>query len=127
SDDNLWRVIENTTSEGESYRLEYDDIHLTRTAYWYDGSTSFWQLNDNYQIIQYTDRTSIKTELLWDEFGLPCGCRNAEGHTQTSEWDELGRLLSLTDGNGNQTRWQYQNERDRLIAVFWPDGTESRL
>ncbi|MEX9905122.1 type IV secretion protein Rhs, partial [Providencia stuartii] len=115
------------TSEGESYRLEYDDIHLTRTAYWYDGSTSFWQLNDNYQIIQYTDRTSIKTELLWDEFGLPCGCRNAEGHTQTSEWDELGRLLSLTDGNGNQTRWQYQNERDRLIAVFWPDGTESRL
>ncbi|MEX6116029.1 hypothetical protein AB6G07_22075, partial [Providencia stuartii] len=37
------------------------------------------------------------------------------------------RLLSLTDGNGNQTRWQYQNERDRLIAVFWPDGTESRL
>ncbi|EMU9122090.1 RHS repeat-associated core domain-containing protein [Providencia stuartii] len=127
SDDNLWRVIENTTSEGESYRLEYDDIHLTRTAYWHDGSTSFWQLNDNYQIIQYTDRTSIKTELLWDEFGLPCGCRNAEGHTQTSEWDELGRLLSLTDGNGNQTRWQYQNERDRLIAVFWPDGTESRL
>ncbi len=41
--------------------------------------------------------------------------------------DALGRLLSITDGNGNQTRWQYQNERERLITVFWPDNTESRL
>ncbi|WP_270757909.1 hypothetical protein [Proteus mirabilis] len=49
------------------------------------------------------------------------------GHTHISEWDALGRLLSITDGNGNQTRWQYQNERERLITVFWPDNTESRL
>ncbi len=127
SEDNLWRVIENKTSEGESYRLEYDDINLTRTAYWHDGSTSFWQLNHDHQIIHYTDRTGIKTALIWDEFGLPCGCRNALGHTHISEWDALGRLLSITDGNGNQTRWQYQNERERLITVFWPDNTESRL
>ncbi|MCS6729817.1 hypothetical protein, partial [Proteus mirabilis] len=127
SEDNLWRVIENKTSEGESYRLEYDDINLTRTAYWHDGSTSFWQLNHDHQIIHYTDRTGIKTALIWDEFGLPCGCRNALGHTHLSEWDALGRLLSITDGNGNQTHWQYQNERERLITVFWPDNTESRL
>ncbi|HBC6352941.1 TPA: RHS repeat protein [Proteus mirabilis] len=127
SEDNLWRVIENKTSEGESYRLEYDDINLTRIAYWHDGSTSFWQLNHDHQIIHYTDRTGIKTALIWDEFGLPCGCRNALGHTHLSEWDALGRLLSITDGNGNQTHWQYQNERERLITVFWPDNTESRL
>ncbi|ETS33676.1 hypothetical protein PTE_00853 [Photorhabdus khanii NC19] len=46
--------------------------------------------------------------ILWDEFGLPNGYKDADGHTRLSEWDQHGRQLSFTDANGNQIGWQYR-------------------
>jgi RHS repeat-associated protein len=126
-EDGLWRVISQKTSEGAGYRLEYDDQNRTRTAHWHDGSRTVWTLNEAYQIIHCADRNGTGHHILWDEFGLPNGYKDADGHCRLSEWDKFGRLLSLTDGNGDKTRWQYQNDTDRLTCLFWPDGTETVL
>ncbi|CDH05423.1 Similar to Rhs-family protein [Xenorhabdus bovienii str. oregonense] len=127
TEDGLWRVINQKTSEGAGYRLDYDDKNQTRTAHWYDGSHTIWKLNEEHQIIHCTDRNGTEHHILWDEFGLPNGYKDAEGHTRQGEWDKLGRLLSMTDGNGDKTQWQYQNDTDRLAFIFWPDGAEMSL
>ncbi|PHM53887.1 RHS repeat-associated core domain-containing protein [Xenorhabdus sp. KK7.4] len=126
-EEGLWRVISQKNSKGAGYRLDYDDKNLIRTAYWQDGSSTIWTLNEDHQIVHCADRNGTEHHILWDEFGLPQGYRNAEGHTRLGEWDKLGRLLSMTDGNGNKTQWQYQNDTDRLTFIFWPDGTETAL
>ncbi|WP_244161556.1 RHS repeat-associated core domain-containing protein [Photorhabdus luminescens] len=123
----MWRVIARQTSEGAGYRLEYDDENLTRTAHWHDGTRTVWHLNDARHIIHCLDRNGTEHHILWDEFGLPNGYKDADGHTRLSEWDKHGRQLSFTDANGNQTGWQYQNDTDRLTVIFWPDGTETAL
>ncbi|WP_426576275.1 RHS repeat-associated core domain-containing protein [Xenorhabdus stockiae] len=127
TEDGLWRVISQKTSEGAGYRLEYDDKNLTRTAHWQDGSCTVWTLNQDHQIVHCADRNGTEHHILWDEFGLPKGYQDAAGHTRTGEWDKLGRLLSMTDGNDHKTQWQYQNDTDRLTFIFWPDGTETAL
>ncbi|MCG3471759.1 PAAR domain-containing protein [Xenorhabdus bovienii] len=127
TEEGLWRVISQKTSEGAGYRLDYNDENLTRTALWHDSSRTIWTLNEKHQIVHCVDRNGTEHHILWDEFGLPHGYQDVEGHTRSGEWDKLGRLLSMTDGNGDQTRWQYQNDTDRLTFVFWPDGTEMAL
>ncbi|MDB6369630.1 PAAR domain-containing protein [Photorhabdus bodei] len=121
----LWRVISQQTSEGAGYRLHYDEEHRVRTAQWYDGTTTVWTLNEEHQIIHCMDRAGVEHHLLWDEFGLPTGYRDADGNTRRCEWDNLGRRLSFTDGNGHQTGWQYQNDTDRVTFILWPDGCQS--
>ncbi|WP_323870516.1 RHS repeat-associated core domain-containing protein [Xenorhabdus szentirmaii] len=127
TEEGLWRVTAQKTSEGAGYRLDYDDENLIRTAHWHDGSRTVWRLNEDHQIIHCADRNGTEHHLFWDEFGLPSGYKDGEDHTRSGEWDKLGRLLSMTDGNGNQTQWQYQNDTDRLAFIFWPDGTETTL
>ncbi|MGV7963483.1 RHS repeat-associated core domain-containing protein [Photorhabdus tasmaniensis] len=127
TEEGLWRVLAQQTSEGAGYRLEYDDGNLTRTAHWYDNTRTVWRLNDAHHLIHCLDRTGTEHHILWDEFGLPNGYTDADGHTRLSEWDKHGRQLSFTDANGNQTGWQYQNDTDRLTFIFWPDGTETAL
>ncbi|KOY60826.1 type IV secretion protein Rhs, partial [Photorhabdus heterorhabditis] len=126
-EDGLWRVTAQQTSEGAGFRLAYDDENLTRTAHWHDGTRTVWLLNDAHHIIHCLDRTGTEHHILWDEFGLPNGYKDADGNTRLSEWDKHGRQLSFTDANGNQTRWQYENDTDRLTFIFWPDGTETAL
>ncbi len=127
TEEGLWRVMAQQTSEGAGYRLAYDDENSTRTAHWHDGSRTVWRLNDAHHIIHCRDRNGTEHHILWDEFGLPNGYTDADGHTRLSEWDAHGRQLSFTDANGNQTGWQYQNDTDRLTFIFWPDGTETAL
>ncbi|MCT8345257.1 hypothetical protein LG003_21025 [Photorhabdus kleinii] len=123
TEEELWRVVAQQTGEGAGYRLEYDDENLTCTAHWHDGTHTVWHLNDAHHIIHCLDRNGTEHHILWDEFGLPNGYKDADGHTRLSEWDQHGRQLSFTDANG----WQYQNDTDRLTVIFWPDGTETAL
>ncbi|WP_262979755.1 DUF6531 domain-containing protein, partial [Photorhabdus temperata] len=127
TDEALWRVVAQQTSEGAGYRLEYDNENAARTAHWHDGTRTVWRLNDAHHIIHCRDRNGTEHHILWDEFGLPNGYTDADGHTRLSEWDKHGRQLSFTDANGNQTGWQYQNDTDQLTFIFWPDGTETAL
>lgn len=124
--DDIWCVVEQHTSEGDGYRLTYDDEQHQRIATWQDGSQSVWILDAQRRVSRYTDRTGNTHQLHWDAAGQPAAYRSPLGHLRQCQWDELGRLASVTDANGAKTRWQYQRNRDRQTFVFWPDGTSER-
>ncbi|WP_082683245.1 RHS repeat-associated core domain-containing protein [Entomohabitans teleogrylli] len=121
--DGIWCVTGHHTSEGDGYRLTWDEESLRRIATWQDGSTAEWLLDHERRVIRYTDRIGNQHQLLWDKAGNPAGYRSPLGHLRQCCWDELGRLASVTDASGAMTRWQYQRNSDRQTFVFWPDGT----
>ncbi|CND85328.1 RHS/YD repeat-containing protein [Yersinia nurmii] len=124
--DDIWCVVEQHTSEGDGYRLTYDEEQRQRIATWQDGSQTVWALDEHRRVSRYTDRSGNTHHLLWDDVGQPAGYRSPLGHLRQCQWDELGRLVSVTEANGAKTRWQYQRNSDRQTFVFWPDGTSER-
>ncbi|MGL4860806.1 MAG: DUF6531 domain-containing protein, partial [Enterobacteriaceae bacterium] len=121
----LWQVVEQKSSTGAGYKLSYDMKNHTRTAHWHDGTETFWQLNDRFQVLSCTDRSGMNHTIDWDKQGLPCGWRRGNQPERTSEWDDLGNLLSMTDGNGHKTRWQYSSQGNQLLAVILADGSRT--
>ena len=69
--------------------------------------------------IKYPDERSVRYE--YNGLGQLTGIQNADGEKYATKgtYDSLGRLVSLTAGNGTETSYTWDNEKGVLSGYSW--------
>ncbi|MDR2881050.1 MAG: hypothetical protein LBV29_04040 [Azoarcus sp.] len=118
--DAFGNIASQTDSEGATTKHEYDALNrLTKTTY-PDGTTleNTW---DKLDIVRVKDRSGKLTHTQYDAARQLVEYRDALRAIQFG-YDKAGRLVSLTDGGGQQTRWQ-RDIQGRVIGKYSADDT----
>ncbi|WAL96451.1 RHS repeat-associated core domain-containing protein [Streptomyces sp. Je 1-369] len=103
--DDLGRVVRTEGSDGFlSGTLSYDDETRTTLVTNGLGSTTRYEHNEAYRLVQQTDPL---------------------GHVTRQEWDADHRLIAVTDPLGRTTRYIH-DEHGRVASTMRPDGREAR-
>ncbi len=117
------RLVSETSRSGETVRYRYDDAHSELPA----GTT--------------TDATGSTRQMTWlgscwrsptaratrpamDHTGQMTAVHREEGISLYRRYDNRGRLISVKDAQGHETRYEYNAAGD-LTAVITPDGNRS--
>ncbi|MDP4093577.1 MAG: S8 family serine peptidase [Bacillota bacterium] len=97
--DPLNRVIEKDDAYGKVIqKIEYNDVSIQTASYDALGNETDYTYDDNNRLIATTD---------------------AEKHTTSQTYDNVGNISTKTDGNGISTTYTY-DELNRLISVTDP-------
>ena len=104
--DAIDRTTNSTDSEGVSTSMTYDDLDrlLTRT-YPDNGVEKFGYLPRG--MIAYTNQIGLSNFFAYDAIGRKTVETNANAEVIRYTNSPAGDLLSLTDGKGQTTRWNY--------------------
>ncbi len=137
-------IISATDADGHVRKFEVDASNLI-TKEIFNGEERFYYYDANDNIIKIDvpsrrlelafeydmlDRLIAKKEIFekggeaagpvrFDPIGRPVTINNAK-----LEWDDRGRLISITDEKGDATRYSY-DASDRLVSEKYPNGTET--
>lgn len=64
----------------------------------------------------------VEKQFQYDSQGQLIKATNASGETiATNEYDDMGRLTSKVDGNGNTTKY-YLDDWGRIAEIIMPEG-----
>jgi RHS repeat-associated protein len=111
-------------TDAEGYRLQhtYDAANRrTRTTY-PDGTTTDYAW-DKLDLAEIKDRLGRRTAYRYDATRRLTAEQDALRALQY-EYDAAGRLVGLTDGQGNVTNWE-RDLQGRIVAKVTPDGART--
>jgi RHS repeat-associated protein len=103
--DSTGRITHVTQGTRTLYDLEYDEVPICVSA------------------LRYPDQTSVRFR--YHDPSRLSSIANRLGHAISFEYDELGRLSALTDGNGRSTAFRYGNWSRPDATVFVDGSTEA--
>jgi RHS repeat-associated protein len=111
-----------TGADGYTQTHQYDIFdRRIKTAY-ADGSTTEYTW-DKLDLLRIKDRNGNVKHYRYDSLRRLTGVTDALRAIEYG-YDENGRLVSLTDGNGHTTRWE-RDLQGRAIAKVMPDGART--
>lgn len=144
--DDKQRLLEIINAEGARTRYHYNNTaphleSLTSQVNYPDGSRIQMDYDDLGRLITYTDALGHKVTYQYDSEGKPSKRTensveaakessivkrfNAEGNSIAYHYDELGRLTTLINENGEKWLFEY-DANDNLISETRFDGHQSR-
>lgn len=90
---------------GLIWEFEYDDR----------GNQVHWWNNDGEEFFaQFDERNNcVREEQVIDAM---------RRRVQTYQYDRLGRMISMSDGNGNVTQYEYWERSSRVSRLITPEG-----
>ena len=103
-------VLDSTTSGNSTARFTYDAIGRLLTAR--DGEqhqTSFAYQTGSFQNVQSTTRNGHTTQVAYDGYGRPQAITDATGRVQTTGYDLLNRVTSVTAPDLSVSSWSYND------------------
>lgn len=106
-------------------KFEYDDKHNRVSAKDLTGNETKYQYNKYGQLIKTTAANNSQVSSVYDQRGFlttligPLGPNDVLGKL---EYDQVGRLKSLTNVDGQKVSFEYDNA-DRLIKRTFEDGS----
>ncbi|WP_081652060.1 RHS repeat-associated core domain-containing protein [Dickeya dianthicola] len=118
----LPRVVAYRNSAGEQLTLEYDFPGRRRTARRDDGCCAQWELDEDDQVVRFTDYDGRETVQRYSD-GELCEVILPGGASRRTTWDNYGRLLSETDPLGRETHYQWYRLTDNVTQVTYADGS----
>lgn len=127
--DDLQRLLSVTDADGYTTWYEYDDLNrIVRITYQPQGATLaeceyeevVW---DRLDPVLIRDRQGRLTKREYNEMGWLVAETDSEGRRLEFDWCSCGSLMKLIDGNGNGTRWEY-DEIGRITKKIREGGRE---
>ena len=99
------KLVRQELPSGLIWEFEYDDR----------GNQVHWWNNDGEEFFaQFDERNNcIREEQVIDAM---------RRRVQTYQYDRLGRMISMTDGNGNVTQYEYWERSSRVSRLITPEG-----
>jgi RHS repeat-associated protein len=110
-----------TDSEGHTLQHDYDGLNRRTKTTHPDGTTTEYTW-DKLDLVRIKDRAGQTTHYRYDAAGQLTEVRDALRAIQLG-YNRAGRLTSLTDGNGQTTRWQ-RDLQGRVIGKYTPDSVK---
>ena len=104
---------------GRAFRYE------ERKTTWIDsrGGEHVIEIDEHNRVVREHDPLEQVANFEYGEHGLLVHHINFDGHETHYVYDELARLVTLTEPGGLTTRFTY-DERDAMIEVEYPDGSK---
>ena len=117
-------LIENAL--GKSTLLEYNNLRKVSRSTDNNGNTTLYEYNNNLNCTKVTDAEGGITELSYDARNritsvTKKGKTKADDVTLSMTYDNLDNVISITDGEGNTHRMEY-NELSQLKKVYDAKG-----
>ena len=99
------KLVRQELPSGLIWEFEYDDR----------GNQVHWWNNDGEEFFaQFDERNNcVREEQVIDAM---------RRRVQTYQYDRLGRMISMTDGNGNVTQYEYWERSSRVSRLITPEG-----
>ena len=99
------KLVRQELPSGLIWEFEYDDR----------GNQVHWWNNDGEEFFaQFDERNNcVREEQVIDA---------VRRRVQTYQYDRLGRMISMTDGNGNVTQYEYWERSSRVSRLITPEG-----
>ena len=99
------KLVRQELPSGLIWEFEYDDR----------GNQIHWWNNDGEEFFaQFDERNNcVREEQVIDAM---------RRRVQTYQYDRLGRMISMTDGNGNVTQYEYWERSSRVSRLITPEG-----
>jgi len=120
--DAIDRTTNSTDSEGVSISMTYDDLNRLLTRTYPDNGVEKFGYSPR-GMIAYTNQIGLSNFFACDALGRKTLETNASNQLIRYSNSPAGDLLSLTDGKGQTTRWNY-NEYGRVTNKLDQAGTE---
>ena len=128
SEQNL--LISQTSRTGAQTRWEYDSLGRRIKETDPEGLTTHYAYDHRGDLIRTWDTDGRETCTEYDSGHNPVRIRERISGSQWRErayrYDGLGRRISETDGNGNETVFQYEEKGAHPSRVITPKGEETR-
>lgn len=141
-DNSLLKSI--TSASGSTYGFEWEDGHICAVIR-PDGKKLTYTYNEENELIAYTDALGITLRYEYDENHRMTAWYDGNGDRMVlNAYDEQGRVIRQTDGNGGVTVFSYQkgqttttdalgnqtiyryDDRYRTKEIVYPDKTSER-
>ena len=99
------KLVRQELPSGLIWEFEYDDR----------GNQVHWWNNDDEEFFaQFDERNNcVREEQVIDAM---------RRRVQTYQYDRLGRMISMSDGNGNVTQYEYWERSSRVSRLITPEG-----
>lgn len=114
------RVVRLSDAQGAEYRFAYNTDGNLVQRWFPDGSTTQYGYLGN-RLASVVDAVGARTAFALDPAGNIAACSGPNDKTTYYSADRLGRIVSVTDVDGNVSRNQY-DLLGQLVRVQRPDG-----
>ena len=112
-----------TITESQDYFVNYDYDALDRlTLITYPDGTYEQFDYENLNLVAYRDRKGQWTRVFHNALQEVTGLLDPEARLTQFDWCRCGDIASLTDGEGNTTRW-IRDVQGRVTSKRYPDST----
>jgi len=108
-------LLELETLNGFEIRYSYDGRGNTTEKIYSDGKKESWMWSGNDQLLRYSDRDGVVTELLYDSRWNCVEVKRGGQVVYTASYDSRNRLVASKEGNRSEYRYEYDN-RDFLTS-----------
>jgi len=122
--DSSSRVISQTDPAGRTLAFQYEGFHTTITNKATGAVTDEWFTSNNEPFsITHGYGTAVATteSFAYDEAGRLVRLTDGNGHTTTYGYDAAGNRIREKDPLGHETKWTYNGTHD-LISTTTPGG-----
>ena len=113
-------LVSVTDPASRTTTYEYDDLNRRRKTTYHDGTFTITTYAGNRRVAE-ADQADKTTQYAYDAAGRLLSVTDAEGQLTRYAYDEVGNRISLTDANGHVTRFEH-DALGRLTRQVLADG-----
>jgi RHS repeat-associated protein len=119
--DHYGNLASETDANGYSLKHEHDAFNRRTKTTYPDGTTNEYTW-DRLDLVMVKDRNGKRTRYQYDAARQLVAAQDAVRTVKLS-YDRAGRMIGLTDGRGNHTRWS-RDLQGRIVAKYMPDESK---